>query len=75
MSFSKEENVIVMDWPAQSPDLNPIENFWKILGEHCKAKNPKTTEQFRTVLKEEWSKISLQVNKNLIPHAVEDAKV
>ena len=26
MYFLKAENVIVMDWPSQSPDLNPIEN-------------------------------------------------
>ena len=26
MDFFKAENVTVMDWPPQSPDLNPIEN-------------------------------------------------
>ena len=66
MSFFKGENVIVMDWPAQSPDLNPIENVWKNLGERSKARNQKTTKQLWTVLKKEWNKISLQDIKNLI---------
>ena len=64
MNFLKAENVTVMDLPPQSPDLNPIENVWKTLGECSKARNPKTTEQLWNALQEEWNKITQQdINK------------
>ena len=64
MNFLKAENVTVMDWAPQIPDLNPIENVWKTLGERSKARNPKTTEQLWNALQEEWNKITWQdINK------------
>ena len=59
MNFLKAEYFTVMDWPPQSPDLNPIENVWKTLGARSKARNPKTTEQLLDALQEEWNKITL----------------
>ena len=64
MNFLNAENVTVMDLPPQSPDLNPIENVWKSLGECFKARNPKTAEQLWNALQEEWNKITGQdINK------------
>ncbi len=38
--FLEAKNTEIMKWPAQSPHLNPIENFWKILGDKIMAMKP-----------------------------------
>ncbi|GFV28960.1 transposable element Tcb1 transposase [Trichonephila clavipes] len=39
----KSEDITRMDWPAYSPDLNPIEYVWKILGRRIAARQPTST--------------------------------
>lgn len=38
MNYLTQQKVRCLDWPGNSPDLNPIENLWAI----CKAKVRKT---------------------------------
>lgn len=57
-----------MDWPACSPDQNPIENIWGILVSRVYTEN----RQYQTVfdLKEavidEWRTINEELRTNLI---------
>ncbi|GFU60858.1 transposable element Tc3 transposase [Trichonephila clavipes] len=39
----QSEDVTRMDWPAYSPDLNPIEHVWDMLGRRIAARQPPAT--------------------------------
>ena len=66
MQFLSEEGITVMKWPAQSPDLNPIENLWKMIGEKAMEKNPKNVDELWNTLLEEWQNFDQALCKKLI---------
>ena len=53
LSFLKEVGIAVMKWPPQSPDMNPRENVWKIIGEKAQNRNPQNIDHLWGFLKED----------------------
>ena len=51
--FLSLEGVTVMEWLTQSPDMNTIDNVWKLLNERAMEKNPRNVEELWTNLKSE----------------------
>ena len=45
-------------WPGNSPDLNPIENVFSIMGEELKSKRYKNLDGLKRHLKKIWAEIS-----------------
>ena len=54
------------DWPANSPDLSPIENLWGIVERRVQAAGCKTFAEFKATLKKEWNQVSKGLCKNLM---------
>ena len=73
LSFLEEEGIAVMKWPLQSPDMNPIVNLWKIIGEKAQNRNPQNIDDLWGFLKEEWESITTTFVRSSLAHVVEDA--
>ena len=57
-----------MEWPAMSPDLNPIEYLWDQLGRAVCARvtNATMLADLRQILVEEWDAIPQQCVTRLV---------
>uniref|UniRef100_A0A3Q2CFB6 Tc1-like transposase DDE domain-containing protein n=1 Tax=Cyprinodon variegatus TaxID=28743 RepID=A0A3Q2CFB6_CYPVA len=53
----KRKKICTLDWPSQSPDLNPIEMLWQDLKRAVHARCPSNISQLAEFCKEEWTKI------------------
>lgn len=65
-TWLKTSRVKTIKWPANSPDLNPIENLWSTLKKRVQAREPKSIEEVVTFAKEEWLNIPMQILKSLV---------
>ncbi|GFX02021.1 transposable element Tcb2 transposase [Trichonephila clavipes] len=66
--FLESEDIERMDWPARSPDLNPIEHVWDFLGRRLAARTlpPVTIRELRLALQDEWAAMPQQLIDTLI---------
>ena len=67
MDFLNTNGVNVMDFPARSPDLNPIEHVWDELGRRLnkRQRRPGSVCELAQALREEWNNIPIRQIRTL----------
>lgn len=66
--YLQNSAINVMRWPSRSPDLNPIEHLWDIMGRRLRLLNPapETLEALAEALREIWNGIDQDQIRRLI---------
>lgn len=68
MIILEDEVITVMDWPARSPDLNPIEHLWDMLSRRVRRMPhpPENVQNLTNALVQEWQAIPQNYIRRII---------
>ena len=77
LEFYKENNIKIIDWPSNSPDLNPIENIWtKIKNKLCRQEFDNISKLKKRVEKE-WNSLTkkIEIYSNSMNNIIESCQL
>uniref|UniRef100_A0A9J7Z3K5 Tc1-like transposase DDE domain-containing protein n=1 Tax=Cyprinus carpio carpio TaxID=630221 RepID=A0A9J7Z3K5_CYPCA len=58
LTWFKDHGIPVLNWPANSPDLNPTENLCGIVRRNMRYARPKNAEELEATIRATWALIT-----------------
>ncbi len=74
----KDRQVTVLDWPGNSPDLNPLENVWSDVANRVQGVAVRNSDELYVAVARAWDEVSLEYIRALyrgMPRCVLAAKL
>ncbi|KAL0157391.1 hypothetical protein M9458_048637, partial [Cirrhinus mrigala] len=65
-TWFKDHGIPVLNWPANSPDLNPIENLWGIVKRKMRYARLNNAEELKATIRATWALITPEQCHRLI---------
>ena len=66
--FSRPIGLNVLPWPSLSPDLNPIEHIWDVIGQRVRSRVPLNIRDLERFVFEEWNGVAQLTLRNYIAY-------
>ncbi|MDC9721134.1 MAG: transposase [Gammaproteobacteria bacterium] len=66
--YLRGEAIPTLPWPACSPDMNPIDHIWDIIGRKVRERTPpvQTLNEINKALRQEWLRLPQQQIPRLV---------
>lgn len=66
LSFLQDNGVNLLEWPGNSPDLNPIENIWAYVQKLMPRRPPHNADELWEQVQRAWQSVPTRVVRNVI---------
>ena len=66
MGLLANQRINVLPWPALSPDLNPIEHIWDVIGRNVRERNCRTVQELERAVVQEWKNVGQNICRSYV---------
>ena len=75
LNWLRQKMNLLAIWPANSPDLNPIEHLWGYMKREVRKLNPKNKQELINIIIQIWNNIPMEIINHLVDSFEERLKM
>ena len=62
----RASRINILPWPSCSPDLNPIEHIWDVIGRNVRARESRNIRELERAVLDEWNRVQQHVCREYV---------